>query len=154
MWEAPKQGSRIAEGPSWPARSCVHGPPWDRASTWPSPSGGNPTRQETAPICTAEKMTKGLESTSPVHHTHMHTQTHAFQKRVLETPRPVLPLQPPPSPPEPFSMPNKDVLIWKAGSRAEKGRQACVCCWRSGRDMEATDGTGQAARPLSSQINA
>lgn len=35
--------------------------------------------QETAPSCTAEKPTKGLE-TPLLSTTHMHTQTHAFQK--------------------------------------------------------------------------
>lgn len=59
---------------------CVDHHGTDRTSTLPSPSGGNPARLEAAPSCTAEKPTEGLESTSPLHHTHMHTQTHAFQK--------------------------------------------------------------------------
>lgn len=75
LWEAPKQGSGTAEDASWPARGCVHGPPWDRASTQPFPSGGTPAREETAPSCTAEKPPEGLESTSPLLQTHAHMDT-------------------------------------------------------------------------------
>lgn len=80
VWEAPKQGSGTGEDPSLPARGCVRGPPRDKASTRPSPSGGSPAKEETTPSCTAEKPTEGLESTSPLLHTHTCTHRHAPSK--------------------------------------------------------------------------
>lgn len=81
VWEAPKQGSGTGEDPSLPARGCVRGPPWDKASTQPSSSGGNPAREKQPPAALRKSPQRAwkaplLSST----HTHMHTQTHAFQK--------------------------------------------------------------------------
>lgn len=86
--KARQWGWRRSQLPSLPARGYMHGAgkgpcslQQDRARVRLSPSGGNPTREETVPSCTAEELMGGLRNhlSSPPHihaHTHLHVHTH------------------------------------------------------------------------------
>lgn len=127
----------------------------DHHGTWPTPGHAHLVRtlpgRKQPPSCTAERPTKGLGNTSPLHHTHPHTDTCLSEASSVDSMSPSclcsLYLHQ-------LSISPRQISTLTSGKRAAGERKAGVHLLLEVRQRcGRTTGTGQAARPLSSQIN-